>query len=141
MTFFFFKQPIVRSRSISSFGLGNDNHIDSYPDTEEDESDDFSDNEINPNFNMATPKPLRHKVSRTSATGTPTIMSPAGNRPLEEHVQKGAQNLNLEYVYDSLKKSLAKGDSAARTPNASSPFTMDNAEREKMVKVVYCCPF
>lgn len=90
---------------------------------------------------MATPKPLRHKVSRTSATGTPTIMSPAGNRPLEEHVQKGAQNLNLEYVYDSLKKSLAKGDSAARTPNASSPFTMDNAEREKMVKVVYCCPF
>ncbi|KAG0842100.1 hypothetical protein G6F19_001183 [Rhizopus arrhizus] len=129
----FRSQPIVRSRSISSFGLGNDNHIDSYPDTEEDESDDFSDNEINPNFNMATPKPLRHKVSRTSATGTPTIMSPAGNRPLEEHVQKGAQNLNLEYVYDSLKKSLAKGDSAARTPNASSPFTMDNAEREKMI--------
>ncbi|KAG1472233.1 hypothetical protein G6F56_001663 [Rhizopus delemar] len=128
-------QPVVRSRSASSTGFGHDHHMDSYPDTEEDEDEDSSDNERETNSHMATPKPLRRKISRTSANGTPTLMSPAaGNRILEDHVQKGPHNLNLEYVYDSLKKSLAKGDSPSKTPNTStSPFFADNAEREKMI--------
>lgn len=127
----------MKARSISSSGLAHEQHLDSYPDTEEDYAEDSSDNETEVASNMATPKSIRRKISRTSTAATPTAMSPAGSRPLEEYAQKTSQNINLEYVYDSLRKSLAKGgeSSTARTSNAGSPLLMDNAERERMVSV------
>lgn len=124
----------MKARSVSSSGLAHEQHSDSYPDTEEDYAEDSSDNETEVASNMATPKSIRRKISRTSTAATPTAMSPAGSRPLEEYAQKASQNINLEYVYDSLRKSLAKGESStARTSNAGSPLLMDNAERERMV--------
>ncbi|RCH95795.1 regulator of (H+)-ATPase in vacuolar membrane, partial [Rhizopus azygosporus] len=127
-------QSLLKARSVSSSGLAHEQHSDSYPDTEEDYAEDSSDNETEVASNMATPKSIRRKISRTSTAATPTAMSPAGSRPLEEYAQKASQNINLEYVYDSLRKSLAKGESStARTSNAGSPLLMDNAERERMI--------
>jgi hypothetical protein len=124
---------LLRTRSASSSGLGQDHHLDSYPDTEEDDTD-SSDNE------SSSVVPVRQQVrklptgssSRVSGNSTPLI-SPAGSRTFEEHVQKVPQSLNMEHLHDSLRRSLTKGSDSMRTPIASSPAPIDNAEREKMV--------
>lgn len=74
--------------------------------------------------------------SRVSGNSTPLI-SPAGSRTFDEHVQKvpQQQNLNLDHLHDSLRRSLTKGSDYARTPANSSPSAVDNSEREKMVCV------
>lgn len=72
--------------------------------------------------------------SRVSGTSSP-LVSPAGSRTFDEHVQKVPQaNLNLEHLHDTLRKSLTKGSDYARTPTNASPSAIDNTEREKMVK-------
>ncbi|KAI8367414.1 hypothetical protein EDC96DRAFT_442291 [Choanephora cucurbitarum] len=124
--------PLIRARSVSSFGLGPDHHVDSYPDTEEDDSD-FEDSE-----SLHAAKQTRRNrfpsSSKISSNNSP-IVSPAGSRTFDEHVQRGLQNLNLDYLQDSLKKSFPKGAEAGRTPAASSPAVFDQAERESMISL------
>jgi hypothetical protein len=74
------------------------------------------------------------------------LVSPAGSRTFDEHVQKVSQppNLNLEHLHDTLRKSLTKGSDYARTPTNASPSAgIDSAEREKMVsceyRILYIC--
>lgn len=107
-------------------------HLDSYPDTEEDEDDFSSDNE---NDTVTPLKGARRKLpinSSTKASGSSTpIMSPASGRTFDE--QK-TTNVNLEHLHDSLRRSLAMGSDISRTPTASSPLGGgDNVDREKMV--------
>ena len=108
--------------------------MDSYPDTEEDES--YSSDErasIHTNTTVKQQKLRKLPVSsKVSGNSTP-IVSPAGSKLLEEHVQKGPQHLNLEHLSDTLRKSLTKGSDYARTPTNASPSGIDTAEREKMV--------
>ncbi|KAI8370275.1 hypothetical protein BD560DRAFT_300744, partial [Blakeslea trispora] len=128
--------PLIRARSVSSFGLGQDHHIDSYPDTEEDDSD-FEDNESLHAGITTIKQTRRNKLpssSRISGNNSP-IVSPAGSRTFDEHVQKGLQNLNLDYLQDSLKKPLPKGAEIGRTPIATSPAAFDNTERENMISL------
>lgn len=77
--------------------------------------------------------------SKVSGNSTP-LVSPAGSRTFDEHVQKVPQqpNLNLEHLHDTLRKSLTKGSDYARTPTNASPSGIDSAEREKMVTLNIC---
>lgn len=117
--------------------MGQDHHLDSYPDTEEDDTD-SSDNDhessvyLNAAVKQAARKLPAATPSRVSGNSTPLI-SPAGSRTFDEHVQKVPQSLNLEHLHDSLRRSLTKGSDSMKTPIASSPAPIDNAEREKMV--------
>ncbi|KAI9248164.1 hypothetical protein EDC94DRAFT_528447, partial [Helicostylum pulchrum] len=130
------------SRSVSSSGLGHDHHhhhhhYDSYPDTDEDDSDSTDEHDsIHTNTTMKqiqTRKKLPPTASsRVSGTSSP-LVSPAGSRTFDEHVQKVPQNLNLDHLHDSLRRSLTKGSDYARTPVNASPSNVDNAEREKMI--------
>ncbi|CEP07241.1 hypothetical protein [Parasitella parasitica] len=129
--------PLIRTRSVSSSGLGQDHHVDSYPDTEEDDTD-SSDNDHDSVHTSTTVKQTARKPfpaassSRVSGNSTPLI-SPAGSRTFDDHVQKVPQSLNLEHLHDSLRRSLTKGSDSARTPANASPAPIDNAEREKMI--------
>ncbi|KAG2213642.1 hypothetical protein INT46_000817 [Mucor plumbeus] len=136
--------PLIRTRSVSSSGLGQDHHLDSYPDTEEDDTD-SSDND-HESINTTTiakqqqqqqtvrkPFPTASS-SRVSGNSSP-LVSPAGSRTFDEHVQKVPQTLNLEHLHDSLRRSLTKGSDNARTPANASPAPIDNAEREKMISL------
>ncbi|KAI8640796.1 RAVE protein 1 C terminal-domain-containing protein [Parasitella parasitica] len=131
--------PLIRTRSASSSGLGQDHHIDSYPDTEEDDTD-LSDNDhdsvhTNTTVKQAVRKPFpAASSSRVSGTSTPLI-SPAGSRTFDDHAHKVPQSLNLEHLHDSLRRSLTKGSDSARTPANTSPAPIDNAEREKMISL------
>ncbi|GAA5804339.1 hypothetical protein HPULCUR_009827 [Helicostylum pulchrum] len=132
-----FGAPLFRSRSVSSSGLGHDHHYDSYPDTDEDDSDSTDEHDsIHTNTTMKqiqTRKKLPPTASsRVSGTSSP-LVSPAGSRTFDEHVQKVPQNLNLDHLHDSLRRSLTKGSDYARTPVNASPSNVDNAEREKMI--------
>lgn len=131
-------KPLIRTRSTSSSGLGQDHHLDSYPDTEEDDTDSSdNDNESAMHVNAATKQAVRKMPLVTSSivSGNSTpVMSPGGSRTFDEHVQKVPQSLNMEHLHDSLRRSLTKGSDSLRTPIASSPAPIDNAEREKMVK-------
>lgn len=73
-----------------------------------------------------------------SGNSTP-LLSPAGSKTNDEHAQKvpQQQNLNLDHLHDTLRKSLTKGSDYARTPANFSPSAIDNSEREKMVKALY----
>lgn len=131
---------MIRTRSVSSSGLGQDHHLDSYPDTEEDDTD-SSDNDHESINTSTTAKQQQQTVrkpfptassSRVSGNSSP-LVSPAGSRTFDEHVQKVPQSLNLEHLHDSLRRSLTKGSDNARTPANASPAPIDNAEREKMV--------
>ncbi|KAL7308090.1 regulator of (H+)-ATPase in vacuolar membrane, variant 3 [Mucor circinelloides] len=137
--------PLIRTRSASSSGLGQDHHLDSYPDTEEDDTD--SDNDHDSIHTATTAKQQQQQQaqstrkpfptassSRVSGNSTP-LVSPAGSRTFEEHVQKVPQSLNLEHLHDSLRRSLTKGSDNARTPANASPAPIDNAEREKMISL------
>lgn len=135
---------MLRSRSASSSGQGHEHQLDSYPDTEEDDSDSTTDDHdsLHTTTNAATkrqPATARRKLpptasSRVSGNSTP-LVSPAGSRTFDEHVQKvpQQQSLNLDHLHDSLRKSLTKGSDYARTPAPSSPAVVNDAEREKMV--------
>ncbi|KAI8095299.1 hypothetical protein BDF21DRAFT_313093, partial [Thamnidium elegans] len=131
---------IFLSRSVSSSGLGHDHHhhhYDSYPDTDEHDSDSTDEHDsIHTNTTMKqvqTRKKLPATASsRVSGTSSP-LVSPAGSRTFDEHVQKVPQNLNLDHLHDSLRRSLTKGSDYARTPINASPSNVDNAEREKMI--------
>lgn len=126
----------MRTRTVSSSGLAQEHHFDSYPDTEEES--DLSDNDhesVSTNTTVKQPSRKQFPISsssRVSGSSTPLI-SPAGGKTFDEHVQKVPQTLNLEHLQDSLRRSLSKGSDNARTPVASSPAAMDNNEREKMV--------
>lgn len=136
---------MIRTRSVSSSGLGQDHHLDSYPDTEEDDTD-SSDNDHESINTSTTAKQQQQQQqqqtvrkpfptassSRVSGNSSP-LVSPAGSRTFDEHVQKVPQSLNLEHLHDSLRRSLTKGSDNARTPANASPAPIDNAEREKMV--------
>lgn len=128
-------KPLFRTRSASSSGFGQDHHIDSYPDTEEDDSD-SSDERGSIHTNATSKQQTRRKLpttasSRVSGSSSP-LVSPAGSRTFDEHVQKVPQppNLNLEHLHDTLRKSLNKGSDFARTPANASPSGFDS---EKMV--------
>ncbi|RCH83083.1 hypothetical protein CU098_000715, partial [Rhizopus stolonifer] len=83
---------------------------------------------------MSTYKPLQRKIWRTSANGTPTLMPlAAGNRILENHVQKGPDNLSLEYITFKRNTMATCADSYSRYPfyitgceinNSNSPTTV-----------------
>ncbi|KAI8047370.1 uncharacterized protein B0P05DRAFT_364821 [Gilbertella persicaria] len=124
--------PLIRTRSISSSGLGQDHHLDSYPDTEEDDTD--SEGESIQTGTTAVKQIRKNKLpsSRISDNTTPLI-SPAGSRTFDDHIQKVPQNLNLEHLHDSLRRSLTKNSEITRTPVATSPAPVDNMEREKMI--------
>lgn len=116
--------------------MGHDHHhYDSYPDTDEDDSDSTDEHDsIHTMKQLQTRKKLPPTASsRVSGTSSP-LVSPAGSRTFDEHVQKVPQNLNLDHLHDSLRRSLTKGSDYARTPVNASPSNVDNAEREKMVK-------
>ncbi|KAI8988973.1 hypothetical protein BDB01DRAFT_719225, partial [Pilobolus umbonatus] len=121
--------PLMRSRSISSSVIGHD-VPDSYPDTEDD--DDSSDNELN----VTSSKNSRKKEFSAKVSGTSTpVMSPTSTRTMEEMTgQKSAsQTLNLEYLQESLRKSLNKGSEHPKTPSVASPNPIENSERERMI--------
>jgi hypothetical protein len=126
---------------VSSSGLGQDHHLDSYPDTEEDDTDSSDNDHESINTTTIAKQQQQQTVrkpfptassSRVSGNSSP-LVSPAGSRTFDEHVQKVPQTLNLEHLHDSLRRSLTKGSDNARTPANASPAPIDNAEREKMV--------
>ncbi|KAI7907429.1 uncharacterized protein BX663DRAFT_528299 [Cokeromyces recurvatus] len=113
---------LARTRSISSFGFGQDHHIDSYPDTEDDV---YSSDKDQESINTAKHVPRKQCLvpsSKVSSSSTP-IISPS------RIITEDQNGLNIEHLHDSLRKSLAKGSDYSRT----SPMPIDNSEREKMI--------
>ncbi|KAG0172011.1 regulator of (H+)-ATPase in vacuolar membrane [Apophysomyces sp. BC1021] len=98
-------------RSGSSVSSGNHDHLDSYPDTEEDdEVSEHSDSELDvAGKHIRRPKHHhQHHQGRTPNPATP-ILSPARSRLQTEEAQKFSQNLSLDNLQDTLKRSFGIG--------------------------------
>ncbi|KAI8971924.1 hypothetical protein BDF20DRAFT_824686, partial [Mycotypha africana] len=129
-------QPLARIRSASSNRLSQETHIDSYPDTEEDDTD-MSDNDQE-YISTTTIKQTNRKQfptarsAKVSGNSSP-LVSPAGSRTFDEHVQRVPQTLNIEHLHETLRKSLTRASDGSKTPTSASPALMDSTERERMI--------
>ncbi|KAI8369421.1 WD40-repeat-containing domain protein [Radiomyces spectabilis] len=101
--------PLVRALSISSLSPSQDTHPDSYPDSEEDDGDAMSsDTEIETGMKKYARR--RGGTAKHSSTSTPTSgLPPSATRSHPDEPSKPSQNLGLDHLQDTLKRSLGMG--------------------------------